>query len=220
MNSSLTTRLLVLGLLGMTALLLLRRADALLAPAETDDDATEPQEEEPAPAAATVADPAPSTTLELSSPSFGANAPIPRQHSAYGEGVSPALSWTPVDGAKTYLLLMEDPDAPTAAPFVHWLAWNIPGEMHQLPQGLQKQTYPEGTEGLLQGRNGDGSVGYFGPRPPAGDPPHHYHLRLLALDTVLSLPASTTREALLQATLGHVLAHGELVGTFEQPSGE
>jgi Raf kinase inhibitor-like YbhB/YbcL family protein len=95
-------------------------------------------------------------------------------------------------------------------PFVHWVAWNIPGDITDLPAGLREQ------QGLVQGKTSRGSVGYFGPRPPAGDPPHHYHFQVFALDAELDVPPGSDRDQLLRAMCGHVLAAGELVGTFQQ----
>jgi Raf kinase inhibitor-like YbhB/YbcL family protein len=66
----------------------------------------------------------------------------------------------------------------------------------------------------MQGRNSRGQVGYMGPRPPAGDPAHHYHFQVFALDTMLSLPPGAERDAVVTAMNGHVLARGETVGTF------
>ena len=111
---------------------------------------------------------------------------------------------------------MEDPDAKPITPFVHWVAWNIPGSTTALPEGLQEQARLTEPPGLLQGVTSRGSVGYFGPRPPVGDPPHHYHFQLFALDTELSIPPGSDRDTLLKAMEGHVLSKGELVGTYQQ----
>src|SRR5262249_23488990 len=80
-----------------------------------------------------------STAITIESRSFTANAAIPPRHSEYADGVSPALSWTAVAGAKSYAIVMEDPDAKPITPFVHWLAWNIPPTVTFLPEGLQEQ---------------------------------------------------------------------------------
>lgn len=153
------------------------------------------------------------TKLTVKSSFTGA---IPPKHSEYADGVSPVLSWSPVGGAKSYAIIMEDPDSKPITPFVHWVVWNIPANVTRLPEGLQEQARLTEPEGLMQGRTSRGSVGYFGPRPPVGDPPHHYHFLVLALDTTLSLPAGADRDQLLSAINGHVLAKGELVGTFKQ----
>jgi Raf kinase inhibitor-like YbhB/YbcL family protein len=156
------------------------------------------------------------TAIRVESPAFAAGAAIPARHSEYADGVSPPLRWSPVAGAKSYLLVMEDPDAKPITPFVHWVAWNIPASVTALPEGLQEQPRLTSPDGLLQGRTSRGSVAYFGPRPPVGDPPHHYHVQVFALDTLLDVPAGAPRDRVLDAARGHVLAKGELVGTFQQ----
>ncbi|HEY0412936.1 MAG TPA: YbhB/YbcL family Raf kinase inhibitor-like protein [Allosphingosinicella sp.] len=151
-----------------------------------------------------------SATLALSSPAFGSGGPIPLAFSAYGQGSSPALSWSALPpGTRSLALMVEDPDAVSARPFVHWLAWNIAAGSRGLAQG----SVPAG---VVQGRNGRGGAGWFGPHPPAGAA-HHYHFQLFALDTALALPAGADREQLLAAMKGHVLAKGDLVGLFKKP---
>ena len=106
--------------------------------------------------------------MALQSTAFAEGQPIPLRYSDYGEGVSPPLSWQPVEGAKSYALVMEDPDAEMPKPFVHWVAWNIPGSLTSLPEGLATQPRLTEPEDLRQGRNSRGSTGYFGPKPPPG----------------------------------------------------
>jgi Raf kinase inhibitor-like YbhB/YbcL family protein len=151
-------------------------------------------------------------TLAVTSPAFAAGAAIPLRHSAYGDGVSPALSWSALPaGTRSLALMMEDPDATSARPYVHWLAWNIDPALGALPEGIAPDA-----SGLVQGRNNRRSNGYFGPRPP-GSRPHHYHFQLFALDAPLNLAGGADREALLAAMNGHVLAKGDLVGLFGKP---
>ncbi|HEV7610211.1 MAG TPA: YbhB/YbcL family Raf kinase inhibitor-like protein [Steroidobacteraceae bacterium] len=141
---------------------------------------------------------------------------IPKRHSEYADGVSPQISWSKVGAAKSYTLIVEDPDAQAGKPFVHWVAYDIPAEVTTLPEGLQEQARLTEPEGLLQGRTTRGSVGYLGPRPPVGDPPHHYHFQVFALDSMLDVPPGAERDVVLTAMKGHVLASGELVGTYQQ----
>jgi Raf kinase inhibitor-like YbhB/YbcL family protein len=141
---------------------------------------------------------------------------IPQKHSDYSDGVSPPLSWDRVDGALSYAIVMEDPDAKPITPFVHWVAWNIPADVSELPEGLQEQPRLTEPEGVMQGRNSVGSHGYLGPKPPVGDPDHHYHFQILALDALLDLPSTADRDVVLAAAKGHVIAKGELMGTFQQ----
>jgi Raf kinase inhibitor-like YbhB/YbcL family protein len=154
--------------------------------------------------------------IDVSSPSFGNGEPIPEKHSDYADGVSPELQWNAVADAVSYAIIMEDPDSKPITPFVHWLAWNIPASVTSLPEGLQEQPRLTFPEGVLQGRNSANRHGYFGPKPPVGDPPHHYHFQFLALDKLLDLPATADRDELLDAVAGHVIAKGELMGTYAQ----
>ncbi|HUR22100.1 MAG TPA: YbhB/YbcL family Raf kinase inhibitor-like protein, partial [Vicinamibacterales bacterium] len=141
---------------------------------------------------------------------------IDQKHSEYYDGVSPRIAWSPVKGARSFVVIMEDPDAKPLTPFVHWLAWNIPADHRHLPAGLQEQERLTDPKGTLQGRTSRGTVGYYGPRPPVGDPPHHYHFQVFALDTMLDVPPGAERDQLLAAMSGHVLAAGETVGVFQQ----
>lgn len=156
--------------------------------------------------------------IAVSSTSFAAAGPIPLKHSEYAEGVSPGLQWSAVRNAKAYALVVEDPDAKPVTPFVHWVAWNIPAATLQLPEGLQEQPRLTEPAGMLQGRTSRGSPGYYGPRPPAGDPPHRYHFQVFALDSAVDVPPGADRDTLLAAIKGRVLAKGELVGEFQQAS--
>jgi len=155
-------------------------------------------------------------SIGVTASSFTDNEAIPQKHSEYADGVSPALRWDTVPGALSYAIVMEDPDSSPIKPFVHWIAWNIPGTVTSLPEGLQEQMRLMEPEGVLQGRNSAGTHGYFGPKPPPDDPAHHYHFQVLALDIMLDLPPSADRDALLAAVRGHVIAKGDLVGLYDQ----
>ena len=152
--------------------------------------------------------------IKVSSPAI--HGTISKMQSEYGDGVSPELWWERVEGAKSYALILEDPDARSPSPFVHWVAYNIPADLSSLPEGLQEQERLTEPAGLLQGRTSKGNVGYFGPRPPVGDPPHHYHFQVFALDSELAVPPGAERDDVLKAMSGHVLGAGELVGTYQQ----
>lgn len=133
--------------------------------------------------------------------------------SAYGANRSPPLSWTAVPGAGGYAVVIEDPDAPGAAPFVHWLIWNIPSPT--LPEGLAAGPGVAAVPGAAQGRNGADTIGYFGPRPPSGT--HHYHIEVFALDAPLTLGPGSPLPDLESAMRGHVVGQGELVALYAAP---
>ncbi|MGX4643874.1 YbhB/YbcL family Raf kinase inhibitor-like protein [Massilia sp. SYSU DXS3249] len=155
-------------------------------------------------------------TLSVSSPSFRHQGMMDEKYSEYADGVSPALSWKAVPNAKSYAIVMEDPDAKPVTPFVHWLAWNIPPHITSVPEGVQEQPRLSDPDGVLQGRNTRGSMGYFGPKPPVGDAPHHYHFQVYALDNMLDVPFGADRDTLLKAMQGHVIGKGEVIGRYGQ----
>jgi Raf kinase inhibitor-like YbhB/YbcL family protein len=158
-------------------------------------------------------------SITVLSPSIKANQPIAFKYSAYGEDQSPALRWSGLPAGATHIaILMEDPDAAAGHPFVHWVAWNIPANLGALPEGLSKELQLADPKGMRQGRTTRGSIGYYGPRPPIGDRPHDYHFQLFALSGPLDLQIGATREQLLAAMVGKVVARGELVGTYAQPA--
>lgn len=151
-------------------------------------------------------------SLQVRSDAFAAGGAIPSRYSEYHDGVAPPLAWDPVEGAATYVILVEDPDAASPKPFVHWVAWNLTEAM--TPEGLEESIRLP--SGLTQGRTSRGSVGWFGPRPPVNDPTHHYHFQVFALDIPLDVLPGSDRDTVLAAMQGHVLAKGELVGTYQQ----
>jgi len=157
--------------------------------------------------------------LDVSSPAFEPGDTIPTVYSEYEQGASFPVEWSAgPKGTASYLLIMEDPDAAKPKPFVHWVAWNIPADVTSLREGLQEQDLLDDPPGLRQGVNSRGSVGFLGPRPPAGDPPHTYHVQIFALDSVLDMPyTGADRDQVLAAASGHVLAGGELTGMFARP---
>jgi Raf kinase inhibitor-like YbhB/YbcL family protein len=159
-------------------------------------------------------------SLAVSSTAFEQGGVIPDLYSSYDQNASPLLRWTEgPQGTQSYAILTEDPDAKTTPlPVVHWVVWNIPRAVTALREGLESLDRLQDPMGLRQGPNtAAGSVGYKGPHPPEGDPPHHYHFQVFALDQMLDLQVGANREDLIQAMRGHVLAKGELIGLFKRP---
>ena len=152
-------------------------------------------------------------SLKLTSPGFPHGETVPKEYTADGKNVSPPLTWTEApEGAGSFALICEDPDAPRGT-FTHWVVFNLPAESRELGEGVPQQaTLPNGT---AQGANDFGKVGYGGPAPPPGKP-HRYFFKLFALDRQLDLQAGATREQLLAAMKSHILAEGQLMGTYSQ----
>ena len=155
-------------------------------------------------------------TLKLESPAFSQGEAIPRRYSQEGENISPELHWDAApEGTQELVLLCEDPDAPFPEPFLHWMAFGIPAQVAELPAGVPAM--PKAGFGMMrQGKNSAKTDGYTGPMPPVGHGVHHYHFQLFALDRKLAFGPAPNREELAQAMAGHVLAQGELVGTYER----
>ena len=160
----------------------------------------------------------PAVTLAVTSTAFASGQAIPLKYSDYGEKVSPALRWSGAPASvKVFVVLAEDPDAQAPKPFLHWSLYNLPATVTQLEEGIPGMPRLPELGGALQGRSSRGNTGYMGPRPPKGDPPHHYHFQVLALDGPVALDPNVSRERLLAALAGHVVAGGEIVGLFAAP---
>jgi Raf kinase inhibitor-like YbhB/YbcL family protein len=148
--------------------------------------------------------------ITVTSPAFAPGERIPKKH-AYapeGENVSPAIRWSGVPkAAKELVLLCDDPDAPMAEPWVHWVLCKLPATA----TGLE-----EGTDLGVAGVNSWDEEGWGGPLPPKGHGTHHYHFKVFALDAALDLKSGATKADLLKAIKGHVLARGEVVGTYSR----
>jgi hypothetical protein len=151
-------------------------------------------------------------TLSVSSPAFAPGQAIPIQYSCKGPGVSPPLAWSGAPGGtKSFAVIMDDPDAPMGT-FVHWVIYNIPPGSSGLPEGVPTSVKLD--DGTLQGSSSAGRTGYMGPCPPSGT--HRYFFRLYALDAVLDQASGAGKEQVLKAMQGHILAQGELMGTFKK----
>lgn len=154
-------------------------------------------------------------TFALTSTLFAHLGEIPLECTCEGQDQSPPLTWTAGPaGTKSFVLIVDDPDAPDPnAPkmtWVHWLLFNIPANVHELPAAIAPADLPAGTgEGLNDWKR----TGYGGPCPPIGR--HRYFFKLYALDIELSLQQPKKPE-LEQAIRGHVLAQTELIGTYQK----
>lgn len=155
--------------------------------------------------------------ITLTTPAFKPGERIPREYTGYGEDQSPKLEWSaPPAGTKEIAIVFDDPDVKRAGGFVHWVIYKIPPTARSLSKALARDEKLADPAGALQGRNDFRKVGYYGPLTPPG-PGHHYTFRIFALDMAIDLPPGATKKQLMEKIEGHVLAGGELVGTFQKP---
>jgi Raf kinase inhibitor-like YbhB/YbcL family protein len=148
--------------------------------------------------------------ITITSTAFTEGSMIPQDYTCDGEDISPPLAWSGVpDGTKSLALICDDPDAPMGT-WVHWVLFNIPVPMNGLPPGVPSKKIPD--HGAKHGRNDFGSLGYRGPCPPGGM--HRYYFRLYAVDTEINLDSGIAAPQLLRAMEGHVVAEGQLMGTY------
>ena len=149
--------------------------------------------------------------FELTSTAFKEGEPIPQKYSCKGEDISPPLAWgDPPEGTQSLALIMDDPDAP-AGTWVHWIVFNLPAEVRDLPENMPTGM-KFGDVAATFGLNSWGRNAYGGPCPPSGT--HRYFFKLYALDMTLSLNAEVKKGTVESAMDGHVLAQTELMGIF------
>jgi Raf kinase inhibitor-like YbhB/YbcL family protein len=158
-------------------------------------------------------------TMTITSPAFTSGEAIPKKYTGEGFDYSPPLEWSGVpEKAKELALICDDPDAPREEPWVHWVIYKIPADVKGLKEDLPRKPRLADPPGALQGKNSfpNDNYGYRGPLPPPGHGTHHYHFKLYALEGKLAVEPGLTKKALLQEIEGHVIAEGELIGTYKR----
>lgn len=143
--------------------------------------------------------------MHISSSAFKDNEHIPYQYTCDGKNTNPPLAITDVPaGAKSLVLIMDDPDAP-GGEWVHWLVWNI----NPATVAISEHSVPvAAVEGVTDFKK----PGYGGPCPPDGM--HRYFFKLYALDTKLDLQPSAVKADLEKAMQGHIVSQSQLVGLY------
>jgi len=145
--------------------------------------------------------------MKITSPVFGHNQKIPSKYTCDGENLSPPLEISGVpEGAKSMVLIMDDPDA-THGLWVHWVLWNISPDTKEIPEN----SVPAGA---AEGMTSFGKPGYGGPCPPSGT--HRYFFKLCALNKKLELSPSAGKVELEEVMAGQVLDQAELIGLYSR----
>ena len=154
------------------------------------------------------------SSLQVSSASFSDGGSIPQQFTCDGADLSPQLEWhSAPPGTKSLAIVMDDPDAPML--FTHWLVYNVAPGVRGLPQNAS--THATSHQGAAEGTNSFGRFGFDGPCPPVGTP-HHYVIRLYALDIRLDLLPGATRRQVDSAIEQHIVAEGQIIGIYQRAS--
>ena len=155
--------------------------------------------------------------FQLKSNAFQAEGSIPSRFTCEAENISPELSWSGApEGTRTFALILHDPDALHRGGYTHWVLFNLPATLNQIPENVPKNsTFPGGG---VQGKNDDGKSGYTGPCPPSGS--HRYYFHLYAVDRQLDLGENTTKAELEKALKGHVVGQTELMGRYKKGAGK
>ena len=151
--------------------------------------------------------------MQLTSTAFAAGGAIPSKHTGEGADVSPALSWqNPPEATRAFAVVCHDPDAPLVTPagtygFVHWVLYNIPGNVTSLTEAEAAYT---------KGKNDFGKQGYGGPMPPNGHGKHQYYFWILALKDNQKLADGLSMWELLRTIEPSLIGMNRLVGTYQR----
>lgn len=152
--------------------------------------------------------------IELTSPAFNDSDFIPAKYTCEGSDVSVPLKWSTVpEGAKSLVVICDDPDAPRGT-WVHWVLFNIPPDITELPEGVSIKNEPK-LSGAIEGVNDNRKTKYSGPCPPPGSA-HRYFFKIYALDTTLALDSKATKANVEKSMARHILGTGQLLGKYKR----
>jgi Raf kinase inhibitor-like YbhB/YbcL family protein len=170
--------------------------------------------------------------------------PTDQGHTTDGANKNPSIKWSKGPAAtQSYAIIVVDTDVPTVfddankegktipasmkrRDFYHFILVDIPASKTELAMGADSDGITKGgkpagaTPNGVRGINDYSATngGYDGPCPPWNDQRlHHYHFIVYALDTAsLGLSGKFGGPAAKAAMARHILAKGEVVGTYTQ----
>lgn len=121
-----------------------------------------------------------------------------------GKNTSPSLSWSGAPkGAKSFVVTVYDPDAPTGSGWWHWSVYNIPASVNALPAGAKLGEGPLAKAAAV--RNDYGTKAFGGACPPPGEV-HRYIFTVYALDVPkLDIPDGASPALLGFMTRSHAI---------------
>ncbi len=149
--------------------------------------------------------------INIRSNAFENGEKLPKKFTCDGENISPDLVWDNIpEHTISFAVICEDPDAP-AGLFTHWIIFNIPANLSELPENIDKKEKIQ--NGIIQGITTSGFTGYSGPCPPEG-PAHRYFFKIYALDKTLNISPPVKRDEFLKAINENILDEGQLIGKY------
>jgi len=153
--------------------------------------------------------------MQITSKAFAEGERLPDTYAREHENISPPLKWSGVpEQAVALALICDDPDAPVGT-WTHWLLWGLSPDRTELPEGVERKPIVPNLDGVKQGTNDSGDIGYGGPRPPRGET-HRYFFRLYALREPLALNSGAKASEVHAALEGKVLAKAETMATYSR----
>ncbi|HXW35383.1 MAG TPA: YbhB/YbcL family Raf kinase inhibitor-like protein [Acidimicrobiales bacterium] len=133
-----------------------------------------------------------------------------------GDNLSPHLRWSGApDGTQSFAVTCFDPDAPTGSGFWHWVVFDIPASVSELPRGAGSGSMEGIPKGARHARNDVGIPAYVGAAPPPGHGEHRYVFAVHAL----GVPALGLDETATPAFVGfnltfNTLARGLIIPVY------
>ncbi|MFG2709858.1 YbhB/YbcL family Raf kinase inhibitor-like protein [Streptomyces goshikiensis] len=137
-----------------------------------------------------------------------------------GGNVSPQLRWEGFpEGTKSFAVTCFDPDAPTGSGFWHWVLFDLPASVTELPAGAGSGKFEGLPAGAVHARNDYGTKDFGGAAPPAGER-HRYVFTVYAVDQEKLGPGDDVSPAVVGFNLRfHTLGRAQLIAEYEAPAG-
>jgi len=156
----------------------------------------------------------PVPSFAVTSPDVADGQPLGDDQVAELGNTSPALSWEPVEGAKSYTVTLFDPDAPTPSGFWHWVLVDLPADVTSLPAGIGSGEVPLPGKAFMC-RNDMGEKKFVGAAPPAGDQVHRYFFVVHAVtEETLGVDSDATPAVVSFNLAFKTAARGIVHGTY------
>jgi Raf kinase inhibitor-like YbhB/YbcL family protein len=134
-----------------------------------------------------------------------------------GGNMSPPLQWSGAPaGTKSFVVTLFDPDErSTPSGWWHWVLYDLPANISQLPAGAGAEHSKLLPIEALQGRSDLGEDAYHGPCPDKGDPPHRYVFTIYALNvSKFPVPAESSGAMVTSTVKEHLLAKTVFVAHY------